>query len=223
MRRNDITVLDCPVKSHSDAYAIILEMARARNVLNVGAAGNASYYRDNGPVGWLHAHLDDVADQLTGLDLDADEVLAAKQYGYEIQLGNCESVEFDRKFDLIILADVLEHVDSPASALQNMVNHLAPEGRLVLTTPNATFFGNVLNVLMRKPPRLYWDHVNLFVPENIQALCDRHGYQLCQTTMYSLVDKRSASLRIKSSILQAIGSVFPRFHSAFMCVIQRRN
>ena len=219
MRQGEFTKLDYPAATISDAHALILDMARGRNVLNVGAAGNASYYRDHGTDDWLHARLMQVAETLVGLDRDSHEVQVAVTLGFDLHEGNCETVNLDSTFDLIILADVLEHVDGPAAALTNMIRHLSPGGKIVLTTPNATFFGNTINALLRRGPHVYWDHVNLYVPENIQALCDRHGWSLLQTRLYSLTDRRTSSVWLKSVVIRAVGALFPRMHSAFMCVI----
>jgi len=180
MRQGDSTVLDNLATPIADAHELIVNMARGRRVLNVGAAGNAAYYRDHGTDGWLHARLGPLAETLVGLDLDGDEVKAAAGLGFDIQVGNCETANLNDTFDLIVLADVLEHVDNPALAMANMMRHLKPGGKIVLTTPNATFFGNVANALLRRGPNVYWDHVNLYTLENIQALCDRHEFVLAE-------------------------------------------
>lgn len=219
MRQGERTVLDHPATSIADPHALILDMAQGRRVLNVGAAGNASYYRDHGSDGWLHARLAQSAETLVGLDLDGDEVQAAVGLGFNIHVGNCESVDLNETFDLIVLADVLEHVDNPTLAMANILRHLSPGGKIVLTTPNATFFGNVANALLRRGPNVYWDHVNLYTPENIQALCDRHGWSVLQTHMYSLTDQRNISVQMKSAVIVLVGKLFPRLHSAFLCVI----
>lgn len=219
MRQGDSTVLDVAPTPIGDAHARILEMAQGSRVLNVGAAGNASFYRDFGVNGWLHARLAQAAEVLVGLDLDADEASVATDLGFKVQVGNCETVDLAETFDMIVLADVLEHVDAPAQALTNMIRHLSPGGKIVITTPNATFFGNVINAFLRRAPHVYWDHVNQFTPENIQALCDRHGWNLLQTHLYSQTDTRTTSVRLKSAVIKFVGILFPRLHSTFMSVI----
>lgn len=221
MRQGDRTILDHPATSVADAHSMIIDMASGQRVLNVGAAGNAAYYRDHGTDGWLHARLGQAAEMLVGLDLDSDEIQAAAGLGFEIQVGNCETTDLGVTFDLIVLADVLEHVDNPVLAIANMMRHLRPGGKIVMTTPNATFFGNIANALLRRGPNVYWDHVNLYTPENIQALCDRHGWVLLQTHLYSLLDQRDVSVRLKSAGIALAAMLFPRLHSAFMCVIAR--
>lgn len=219
MRQGERTVLDCPVTTGEDVYALIVDMARGRRVLNVGAAGNAAYYCKHGADGWLHARLDLVTEKLVGLDLDRNGSQAAASLGFDIQVGNCEAADLNETFDLIVMADVLEHVDNPALAMANMICHLSPGGKVVITTPNATFLGNFFNALRRRGPNVYWDHVNLYTPENIQALCDRHGWVLLQTHLYSLSDQRTLSVRIKSAAIALVARLFPRLNSAFMCVI----
>jgi len=219
MRQGDSIVLEHPPTLVADAHALVLEMAQGSRVLNVGAAGNATYYRDFGADGWLHARLAQTAETLVGLDLDADEAIVATGLGFNVQVENCETVDLAETFDVIVLADVLEHVEAPAQALTNMMRHLSPGGKIVITTPNATFFGNVVNALMRRGPNVYWDHVNLFTPENIQALCDRHGWNLLQTHLYSQTDTRTTSVRLKSAMINIVGLLFPRLHSTFMCVL----
>ena len=219
MRQGERTVLDHSAITIANPHALILDMAKGRRVLNVGAAGNATYYREHGGDGWLHAHLAQTAEVLVGLDLDTDEVRAATDLGFDIHIGNCENVDLNETFDLIVLADVLEHVDNSTQALMNMMHHLNPKGKVVLTTPNATFFGNVANALLRRGPNVYWDHVNLYTPEHIQALCDRHGWMLSQTYLYSLTDRRNMSVHFKSAVVASVGTLFPRLHGAFMCVL----
>lgn len=219
MRAGDLVHLDCPDRVVRDAHALIVGMAAGRKVLNVGAAGNARYYREHGTEGWIHGRLADQAARLVGLDIDEAEIAAARDSGFDIICGNCETVSLGESFDLIVLSDVIEHVANPGMALVNMARHLAPGGRLVLTTPNATSVGTFLRVLCRRPPNVYWDHVALYTPEHIQAICDRHGYRLEETAFFTLSDRRTLALRIKSTFITLFGRIWPRCHGSLLCVI----
>ncbi len=42
----------------------------------------------------------------------------------------------DRRFDLILLGDVLEHLRDPRAALERLLHHLEEEGRVVISVPN---------------------------------------------------------------------------------------
>jgi len=219
MKNNNSVILDNPAKTLGDPYGAILELAQNKRILNVGAAGNASDYAQIGMEQWLHAKLGQVAAALVGLDLDPREISVARNMGYDIHYGNCETENLGQKFDLIVMADVLEHVGNPTLALQNMFRHLDHEGKIVITTPNATFLGNILNGLLRRGPNVYWDHVQLYTPENIQALCDREGWRLEGTRFFSLYDRRTFAVQLKSLIVRGACALFPRFHSAFLCIL----
>lgn len=219
MKINDLIALDHPAETTSDPFGLVLSSAHGKRVLNVGAAGNASAYADTSPDLWLHAQLANVASVLVGLDLDADEIASAKALGFDIQCGNCETVNLDQSFDLIVISDVLEHVGNPTTALHNMFRHLEPGGKIVITTPNAAFLGNILKGFLSLPPNVYWDHVQTYLPENIQALCDREEWRLEKTLFFSLSDQRSMKTRIKSAVVRGICTIFPRFHNAFLCFI----
>ena len=107
MRVGDTTKLDQSANVTRDAHGDICHLAKGQKVLNVGAAGNAQYYREHGHDGWLHAALSQAASKLVGLDLDEQEVSAAKDMGFAVELGNCEDAQLEDSFDLIVLADVL--------------------------------------------------------------------------------------------------------------------
>ena len=61
---------------------------------------------------------------------EVDEFIKA-DIGSELPLGS------HRKFDTIIMADVLEHLPNPLALLQAARNHLAPGGKILISVPNA--------------------------------------------------------------------------------------
>ncbi len=72
---------------------------------------------------------------VVGIDMhppqfDLDEFIAA-----DISQGL--PLKPERKFDTIVLADVLEHVPDPLKLLSEASNHLAPDGRILVSLPNA--------------------------------------------------------------------------------------
>lgn len=59
----------------------------------------------------------------------------------------------DAKYDVIICADVLEHLASPGSALVQLSKHLRPGGIFVISLPNVAFVLNRLHLLFGR-----WDY-----------------------------------------------------------------
>jgi 2-polyprenyl-3-methyl-5-hydroxy-6-metoxy-1,4-benzoquinol methylase len=51
-----------------------------------------------------------------------------------------KKVPFDKKFDWVILAEVLEHVEDDEKALKNISKSMKKGGKLILTTPRSVPF-----------------------------------------------------------------------------------
>ena len=118
---------------------IIIKYIAGKDVLDVGSCGQSSEY-------CLWDVLKEHAGSLSGIDLPTAGDAAETQLGLarehlasdeRIVSGNMETHDFGRAFDVITACDVLEHVSNQGSFLCNIRRHLNPQGRLILTTPNA--------------------------------------------------------------------------------------
>lgn len=58
--------------------------------------------------------------------------------------GNIFDQNFDNQFDVVLIAEVIEHVAHPDDFLKKIAKMLKPNGRIVLTTPNGGYFKNTL-------------------------------------------------------------------------------
>ncbi len=221
MRIGDEVVLECGIGTLGDIYPYLLDKARGKTVLNVGAAGNASVYLPDRPHLWLHTRLVNVAAEVVGLDIDPVETGIAAQHGVVIEHGNCEDARLDRTFDVVLMMEVIEHVDNLAAAIHNMLDHVAPGGELVLTTPNATHIGNVIDAFRRRPANVFWQHVTIFTPEHFQAFCDRHDLDLGEVNYFTFDATGGLSMRLKTALIRAFGALSPRLHSSFAVTIRK--
>ena len=59
-----------------------------------------------------------------------------------------ETAFADRKFDFILLADVLEHLPDPLTVLRFYVRFLAPGGRVVISLPNIACWDRRLALML---------------------------------------------------------------------------
>ncbi len=77
-------------------------------------------------------------DQFWGIDIGSNNIAEASQNFPQInfQIMSVEKLTFpDNFFDMIISRDVLEHVDNPDKALDEMIRVLANEGKLIIKIP----------------------------------------------------------------------------------------
>ncbi len=80
--------------------------------------------------------------QVMGVDLEESLVKKATEITRHAKISNCEfqlgdvtNLHLDRKFDLIVSVDNLEHVENDVRALESFRRLLNPQGRLVVHVP----------------------------------------------------------------------------------------
>jgi len=220
MQKDEVVVLPVVPSYIRDLWSLLTPLARNKTVLNIGAAGNVEYYLDGRRDLWMHDRLKSSASEVVGLDLDEESVAFANARGEALVLGNCETVRLGRKFDLVVFSEVIEHVNAPVAAVDNLMRHLNPGGRLFITTPNPTYYGTILRALLNRSLSVYYDHVTSYFPENLVVLCQRLGLKVSAIHFFNTVDKRSAGLRVRSWIARQIGRTIPRYASNFILIIE---
>jgi GT2 family glycosyltransferase/2-polyprenyl-3-methyl-5-hydroxy-6-metoxy-1,4-benzoquinol methylase len=138
--------------------------------------------------GYVSKILKDHGNIITGIEIDREAGLIAKQYCVRVIIGDVEALNLDSifepsSFDVILCGDVLEHLINPASLLKNLRKFLRPGGYLVVSLPNF-FHGDVLLNLLFGDFRytrmglLDQTHLRFFGLKNIYRLFAESGYQI---------------------------------------------
>lgn len=91
----------------------------------------------------------------------------------------------ERKFDLILLQDVLEHLRSPDQMLEDCKRYLKPHGRIVVSVPNVANITVRLSLLFGKfeyRPRGILDrtHLRFFTRKTAKQLLEAAGYEVTE-------------------------------------------
>ena len=92
-----------------------------------------------GGTGWLLSQARAVEPRLIRtavVDLDASAAPGAEAAGHDFHLGRIEDFRSNETFDLILLLNLIEHVEDPVAVLAKMRGLLAPGGRILVKTPN---------------------------------------------------------------------------------------
>ncbi|MCF0215094.1 MAG: class I SAM-dependent methyltransferase [Fibrobacteraceae bacterium] len=61
-----------------------------------------------------------------------------------------EDYKDEKKFDLVVMCDVLEHVNDPRDFLEFAKNHLNPGGHILVSIPNFLGIENILQILITR-------------------------------------------------------------------------
>jgi len=148
--------------------------------------------------------------RVDALELSAELAAVARQNNPEatITTGNIEFQEPSGTcYDAIISFDVLEHVHSPMTMIENCRELLKPGGLLMLQTPNT-------RSLRCRIQGAKWDmldpqqHLNLFSPDALRVLLTTVGFDILEMTTVSGTGLESGVgkwvARIKESLLGVI-------------------
>jgi SAM-dependent methyltransferase len=120
-----------------------------------------------------------------GLHAAAYEPSQERAHKLQQQLLGCTGflgvvgAESDDTFDLIIMAEVIEHVldEQLESCLTRINSLLKPDGKVIITTPNnedlalGMVYCPVSNTLFHR-----WQHVRSFTDRSLVDLLSRHGF-----------------------------------------------
>lgn len=180
-----------PSQVISDVHARLCGLAAGKRVLNVGACGFIRDYLPHNPQSWIHHKLGQVTKatggSLLGIDINAPAIQIALENGYPIANRNCETDDLGGPYDLIILMDVIEHLNAPGLAIPHLMQSLAPGGQMIITTPHAYSFAALVRNLLGRPHPTFDDHIHLYAPEHFIGLARRFGIQITEISFYTLV------------------------------------
>lgn len=147
----------------------ILNECRGKSVLDVGCIGQD---RNFGAPDWLHNKVKGVAKSVDGVDILTDQILELKKLGYSM-LTIKELEDKNQKYDLVLISDVIEHVNDPVAFLSYYSNFLAPHGRMLVSTPNSNRSLNFINILFNNNYTVNEEHVFWFCPRTFAEVAVR--------------------------------------------------
>ena len=73
----------------------------------------------------------------------------------EYHHGFYEEYTEDKKFDLVVMCDVLEHVNDPVDLINFCKKHLNPEGHILVSLPNFCCIENLLKIIITRDFRYF--------------------------------------------------------------------
>ncbi len=144
----------------------ILRHVHGKSVLDIGSAGQGNPEQKEQ---WLFAILEKHASSLKGIDV------APSTHPKVIQ-ASAETFSLNEKFDVITMFDVIEHLDNVGKALTQIKKHLTPQGKLIITTPNMTSIGPVLDILFFRGIKSNPTHTLGYNANMLRYILERQGF-----------------------------------------------
>ncbi|WP_291114707.1 class I SAM-dependent methyltransferase [Flavobacterium sp. UBA6135] len=165
-----------------DLIGFGVEKSKNQKILEIGAGfGDTLYYlKENG-----------YANQVIGIELYKDSAVLDKYSRVdEMLFGNVEELQtdhFSNNFDVILLPDVLEHLNNPNKVLLKSHKMLTEKGRIVVSMPNVRHY-SVFSKIFLKGNFQYeasgifdYTHVRFYCKKNILELLENNGFKVIKS------------------------------------------
>ena len=107
------------------------------------------------------------------------------------------------RFDLILLKDVLEHVDHPVDLLQEILAYVKPSGYFYIRVPNVYHY------------QFHWSidtksHINHFSPQKLMDLMQAHGMK--KVDFVGVYDISTRAGKLYNAVCWPMRQVVPLYH-----------
>jgi len=167
---------------------------RGKSVLHLGCT-NWPYTREAIERGMLlHFELQSIATELYGFDFDQigiDELSAAGVHHlHRADLEHLDDVPLDRKFDIVVAGEMIEHLNNPGLFLRGIQRFMSDKSLLLITTVNAycgiRFLLYGLRGKQGKAEPVHPDHVAYYSYSTLKLLIERHGLQVEEFLFYDM-------------------------------------
>ena len=197
-------------KAHRvDRIEFLIDQARDRSVIHLGFVDSRCWEFHDHFGKWLHGDLAEVATSLVGIDVDKVGVAAARERGFDAHAADCTSPEQVKDLgitpaDAVIAGEIIEHLDNVGGFLEAAHELVAPNGSLVLTTPNAHGLMNTGAALAGYEVN-HPDHVTLFSCFTLSNLLTVHGWEVTEVATYVPMVKQLSGMSFKLKAL-AVGA-----------------
>ena len=161
------------IKSHRMSY--ILDQINNRNIrnlkiLDVGCGG-----------GIICEPLARLGAKVTGIDFAPNNIIAAKIHSKKNKLKinyinkDIEKSELDEKFDVILMFEVLEHLDNWKKTIKNIKKNLNNNGLIIISTINRNLLSklfaiNIAENILNWIPKGTHDYNKLIKPEELKKI-----------------------------------------------------
>jgi 2-polyprenyl-3-methyl-5-hydroxy-6-metoxy-1,4-benzoquinol methylase len=123
---------------------------------------------------------------VVGIEIDRDAAALAEQHAERVIVGDAETIDYaaelaGEEFDVVMFADVLEHLKEPVDVLRRVRPFVAENGVVVASIPNIAHASVRLALLGGEFRYREWGllddtHLRFFTRASIQDLFEETGY-----------------------------------------------
>lgn len=127
--------------------------------------------------------------KVTGIDIGGRLIARCKKTipGVNFMNGSVTRMPFDDKsFDIVLSTEVIEHVEDPVDAIQELFRVVKPNGYIVLTTPNKVF-KPLFDLLSFCKVRSYQGNENWLFPWHLKEIINKNGGKIEKERYFNFI------------------------------------
>jgi len=174
----------------SSRHAFIVDFCENKKALHIGCVDSGLLEERYNKNELLHQKLDKVSTLLYGIDIDDEGIEFLKNKGFEnlysmdISENNKDVGLYEIEFDVIILSEVIEHLNNPGIMLDAVKNLMTQNTQLLISVPNAFNSKNIWNML-KGIEYVHPDHNYYFSYLTLNNMLEKNGLDIRQRYIYS--------------------------------------
>ena len=156
----------------------------------------------------LHVFINKYAKKTIGVELDKIRAQRLQKKGFNVIQGNAETIKIEKKFDVVMAGDLIEHLNNVGLFLETVKKHLKKNGLFIFNTPNAYSINFLIRGLLfgGKVPQ-FNEHTYLFTEDLITEILKRYNLKITNIKYFSHKNNN-----LKSIIIRIFGSISKRWH-----------
>lgn len=161
MKKNMLNSL-ATAKMVNNKLEYIIPKTIGKDVLDVGVVGQLNQ-RDSKD--WLHGRIKTEAKSLMGVDIVHEGIEKLNRSGFYVK--HVSDLIDENYYDVIVIGDVIEHVDNVRQFLEFYVSKCKKGGCIIITTPNPQNIELIFDIVIKKYPTINSEHTNFIDPQNL--------------------------------------------------------
>lgn len=154
----------------------IIDHILNRTVLDIGCVGN---YPKCPISELLHYRIKSCSRSVLGIDINKKGIKELKLLDFNVAYADAETYLSEQKYEAVVLAASLEHMDNVGSVLDCSRKNLKKNGMLIITTPNARYLG----VALRDMTSDY--HNLIYSPKLLATMLKKHKFKVIETEFFN--------------------------------------
>lgn len=179
---DDFFTQNVEIVPRGDRFSWFSTLCKDKKVLHIGCVDSPIFDPNNN----LHISLSKITQDIVGLDIDEEGIEELRKHcpgTYYTSLD--QIIEDGLKFDVVLMPEVIEHLDNPGSFIQNLVDVDFDE--LVITAPNC----------FMKPPLKVWNGSRYAVKKDEnkfyfqEIIHPDHNFWFSPWTLKNIIQKNS--------------------------------